>query len=132
MDNSHDPPPSSESTLETFNILRYLCLLGIFLLLVVGVYQANIVFQQVGRLIMDPKHAETSVDQIAKMIDYESLRFAQENNNVISFGRLLSFLLLLSCYLVWLWVPLAIIATCARLLLVGLMPRRRINQSKAS
>lgn len=132
MDNPHDPRPPSESTLETFaNIVRYLSLLGIFSLLVLGVCQANTVFQQVGRLITDPKHAEASVDQIAKMIDTESLKISLPDN-VISFGRLLSFLLLLVCYLVWLWVPLAIIATCARLLMVGLTPRVRSNQSKAS
>ncbi|MDA0660253.1 MAG: hypothetical protein O3C60_15645 [Planctomycetota bacterium] len=125
MNNPHDPQVPSDSIPEAIaNVMRYLCLIGIFMLLVVGVYQASIVFQQVGRLITDTKHVEASVDQIAKMIDTESLKIVQQDN-VISFGRLISFLLLLVCYLVWLWVPLAIIATCARLLLVGLMPRGR-------
>ncbi|MCA9187820.1 MAG: hypothetical protein R3E01_19050 [Pirellulaceae bacterium] len=118
------PTENADRVLESIgNLLRGFCLVGVFLLLLFGVYQSIAVFKQVGRLVTEPAALQGSVDQIAELIQAESFEFTQ-GPNVIKFGRAASVLILLICYFLWMWIPLAIISACSRILLVGLAKRK--------
>lgn len=100
-------------------LLRGLCLLGAFLLFCVGAYFGLVVFSHLRLTIMDPESAKTSVDTIAELIDAPKLSISPPNGETIQFGRLVSFVLLLACYVIWLCVPMGIMSTAGRILLRG-------------
>jgi hypothetical protein len=104
-------------------ILRGATVVGVFVLLVVGIYLAIDVFHAVGKLILDPAEAESAVAAIGELIDGENLVIAWDEENPTPLGNLIAFILLLVCYLIWLYVPATIISVSGRVLLSSVRQR---------
>lgn len=118
-----DPAISVRPELGVVAITRIFCLLASFGVLLVAIYYAIHVFGQVGHLITDPQSAQPSVDAIAKMIDTENLKFTSIGGDNIAPGRLLAFLLLIFCYVIWFWIPMTMIRIAGQIILRSLPER---------
>ena len=95
-----------------------------FVLLIVSAYLAINVFFSIGALIRDPQAAKSSVAGVAELISAEKLTFNYDAEQSLEFGNLVAFLLLLFCYILWLYVPATLISVCARILL-GTMAKKK-------
>lgn len=84
-------------------------------LLLYGAYHAIDVFVQVGRLLKDPSQAAPAVDSLAEIIDAPQLKFLF-NGQDVGVGRAVAVILLGLGYLLWAWIPLAIIGAAGKLL----------------
>ncbi len=85
------------------------------LLLLYGAYHAIDVFVQVGRLLKDPSQGAPAVDSLAEIIDAPHLKFLL-NGQDVGVGRTVAVILLGMGYLLWAWIPLAIIGAAGKLL----------------
>lgn len=104
-------------------ILRGATVVGVFVLLVVGIYLAIDVFHAVGKLIQDPAGTKSAVAAIGELIQGEELIIAWDKENPTPMGDLIAFILLLVCYLIWLYVPATIISVSGRILLNSVRQR---------
>jgi hypothetical protein len=105
-------------------LLRGVALIGVFALLVTAAYYSLDVFQRLGQLIQDPSTARPAVKSIAEMISADQMVFKQDEQ-MFRVGDALAFVLLLGCYLLWLYVPATIISVCSRVLLGSYFARRK-------
>ena len=110
-------------------LLRGLCLVAFFVVLVIGMYYAIQVFTQVGRVITDPGIARDSVDAIAEMIDAEKLTW-NLGQDPIEPGRLIAYLLLFVWYLIWFWIPMALIHAAGKIILGSLPDRDKKKKTR--
>jgi hypothetical protein len=112
-------------------LIRGLCLVGVFVLLIVSACLAVSVFYMIGALIRDPAIAKDSVASISELISAEKLTFAYGGDEQFEFGNLVAFLLYLFCYLLWLYVPASLITVTSRILL-GTLAQKKKPRAKAS
>ena len=113
------------------HLLRGTCLVGIFTMLVIAAYFAVQVFFRIGALVSDPATAQESVAAIGRIISADKLRFQPPGQDPIEVGDLVSFLLLLFCYVLWLYVPATLISVCSRVLLRSIGDgKKRSNRSE--
>ena len=93
------------------------CLVGVFVLLFVSACLALQVFFQIGKLVTDPAATQSAVSGMAQLISGDQLVVRWSNDNHLEFGNLVAVVLLLFCYLLWLYVPVTLIWVCSRILL---------------
>ena len=114
------------------HLLRGTCLIGVFTMLAIAAYFALQVFFAIGALISDPASAQEAVAAIGRNISADKLAFQPPGQDSIEVGNLVSFLLLLFCYVLWLYVPATLISVCSRILLRSLDGgKKRNNRSTA-
>ncbi len=111
-------------------VTRGLCLIGVFVLLVVSACLGISVFYMIGGFIRDPSIAQDSINSIAELISAEKLTFAYADDQLLEFGNLVAFILYLFCFLLWLYVPAALITVSSRILL-GTLNQTKQRAEKA-
>ncbi len=87
------------------------------LTLLVSVSYGFEVFRQLGQFIKDPATGRQAVADIGDMIAADSFSFQMSGEAPMLIGPLLSFVLLILLYFVWLYIPATLIYFSSRIIL---------------
>ena len=85
------------------------------LLVLLGAGYVLYAFTAIGGIVRNPNQLDAAVAAMARTIDAEHLA-VKVGEETIAPGRLLAMLILLLWYLLWSWIPLAILGAGGRLL----------------
>ena len=103
--------------LSLSGILRGGVLMVVSLTLLVSVSYGFEVFRQLGQFIKDPATGRQAVADIGDMIAADSFSFQMSGEAPMLIGPLLSFVLLILLYFVWLYIPATLIYFSSRIIL---------------
>lgn len=104
-------------------VLQALCLVAFFVVLLVGTYYALLVFLELGKFIKNPATAKEAVEAVADHIDADRLSFGADPESSFQPGKLIAFVLYLFLFILWFWIPMALIALSGRVILRSLPGR---------
>ncbi|QDT66355.1 hypothetical protein [Calycomorphotria hydatis] len=118
------PPVEQRDPLESFSMLetvdglvRMLMVVIGALLLIVGAYLGYQVFAQLGLVIREGDGLEAGVERIAKIIDADTMHYKDQQKGVdIPIGRTVAMVCYGGWFLLWVWIPLALIRVAGSLL----------------